>query len=98
VSDLIARIADRYAPRRIVLFGSHARGEANADSDVDLLVVMDTELRPLRQAMEISRDIRREVPADFFVRTPDQVEQPDPRDVMLRIMLEEGVTVYEAKH
>ncbi|MBF0311448.1 MAG: nucleotidyltransferase domain-containing protein [Magnetococcales bacterium] len=34
-----ARIAESVHPERIVLFGSHARGEARADSDVDLLII-----------------------------------------------------------
>lgn len=37
---MVERIATRVDPERIVLFGSHARGDARPDSDVDLLVVM----------------------------------------------------------
>jgi predicted nucleotidyltransferase len=38
---LIDAIVQTYAPRRVVLFGSVARGNAGADSDLDLLVVLD---------------------------------------------------------
>jgi len=37
--DLVARIVAAVRPERIILFGSHARGEARADSDIDVLVV-----------------------------------------------------------
>jgi len=43
VSDFSTRVRRAFGPRliRLVLFGSHARGEANEDSDVDILVVID---------------------------------------------------------
>ena len=40
-SELLNRVVDYFHPRRIVLFGSHARGEAGPDSDIDLLVILD---------------------------------------------------------
>ncbi len=41
IADMTARIARDFHPLRIILFGSHARGDATADSDVDLLVEFD---------------------------------------------------------
>jgi predicted nucleotidyltransferase len=38
---LLDSLVGTYGPRRIVLFGSHARGEARPDSDLDLLVLLD---------------------------------------------------------
>ena len=42
---MVKRIVKRFHPDKIILFGSHARGDAGPDSDVDLLVVMDFEGR-----------------------------------------------------
>ena len=42
VSVMVERIAARFHPERIILFGSHARGDAREDSDIDLLVVLST--------------------------------------------------------
>lgn len=39
--SLLQAIVEVYAPRRVVLFGSRARGEAGPDSDLDLMVVLD---------------------------------------------------------
>ena len=36
------RVVEEFAPQRVILFGSHARGDATPDSDVDLLVIMPT--------------------------------------------------------
>lgn len=45
--SLIRSIVAVYNPRRIILFGSRARGDARADSDLDLLVVVDDDGPPL---------------------------------------------------
>jgi uncharacterized protein len=72
ISRMVDRIVERFQPERIMLFGSHARGEGTLDSDVDLLVVMpvsgskrEAQLR-LREAL---RDIP--VPKDVIVTTPE---------------------------
>jgi len=41
---LIDSIVRTYAPRRVVLFGSQVRDTANADSDLDLLIVLDDDV------------------------------------------------------
>jgi predicted nucleotidyltransferase len=42
IDRTVERIVSRFAPRKVILFGSHAYGEPSADSDVDLLVTMNT--------------------------------------------------------
>jgi predicted nucleotidyltransferase len=96
VVDVVEQIVAHLHPQRIILFGSHASGTADEGSDVDLLVVMETPLRPLQQAAEISRALDQRVPADFLVRTPEQVAIRHPQDQSLRTVLQEGIAVYEA--
>jgi predicted nucleotidyltransferase len=96
VARLVDRIVEQFRPQRIILFGSHAIGTADDGSDIDLLVVMETSEPLLRQAAAIYRALDHEVPVDIFVRTPDQVAVRSPRDLILRTILEEGVTLYEA--
>lgn len=40
LDDVVTRLVDALHPERIYLFGSHARGDPHADSDIDLLVVV----------------------------------------------------------
>ena len=47
------RIAERFAPERVVLFGSHARGDADEGSDVDLMVLFSEVENPRDRAAEI---------------------------------------------
>jgi predicted nucleotidyltransferase len=66
------RIVARFEPERIFLFGSHARGTAGPDSDVDLLVVMPVlgSKRSAQLAIRLAlRDFR--IPKDIVVTTPD---------------------------
>lgn len=96
VGRLVDRIVEGFRPERIVLFGSHARGTADAGSDVDLLVVMETPETLLKQATAIYQTLDHDVPVDVHVRTPDHVAVRNPRDLILRTILTEGITVYEA--
>ena len=40
-AELLSRVVDYFHPRRVLLFGSRARGESGPDSDIDLLVILD---------------------------------------------------------
>jgi len=73
INDRMVRVIVRKVhPERIILFGSHARGEAGPDSDVDLLVVMPLS-RPKRPlALEIRAALRQfRVPKDIIVTAPE---------------------------
>jgi len=39
--ELLSRVVEYFHPRRVVLFGSRARGDSGEDSDIDLLVILD---------------------------------------------------------
>ncbi len=97
VRHVVEQIAERFPPERIILFGSHAADTADEGSDVDLLVVMATAEPVVRQAAAISRRVDHKVPMDILVRTPEQVAVPDLRDFILRLILREGLTVYDAR-
>ena len=72
IRELVARIAIRFQPRRIILFGSYAYGAPRPESDVDLLVIMETDLRQTRQALEIRQHINPLFGVDFLVYITDQ--------------------------
>ena len=81
VREAIARLVDHVHPEVIILFGSWAMGRAQADSDVDLVVVA-----PSRDRWGLARDLyvlwhrlRRESPAlppaDILVYTPEEFQK-----------------------
>jgi len=53
ILEMARRIERSFHPERIILFGSHARGDAGPDSDADLLVVMAVNGSKRRQAVQI---------------------------------------------
>lgn len=74
LESIIQRLVEGYDPDRIILFGSHATGEASPESDFDLLVVKETALRPIDRRVEVERLLAdRLVPLDLLVYTPSEL-------------------------
>jgi predicted nucleotidyltransferase len=97
LEEITRRIRDTTTPAKIILFGSYARGEADADSDLDLLVVVRDVRYPRRESTRIRRALRGLlVPIDVIVATPEQVERyRDSSGLVYRAALREGVVLYE---
>jgi HEPN domain-containing protein/predicted nucleotidyltransferase len=89
-------IVARFQPRRIVLFGSHARGDAKADSDYDLMV----ELASVENEWKMSWEIKEALPKgigdiDITVRTPARFdERRDDPGTLDWAISREGVIIY----
>ena len=91
IREMVRRIVRGFDPEAIILFGSHARGAARPDSDVDLLVVMPVEGSKRQKQLEIrlalhdvgvAKDILVTTPEDFAWRkeVPGTVERPASRE------------------
>jgi predicted nucleotidyltransferase len=69
---MVERIVREFDPELVILFGSHARGGAGPDSDVDLLVVMPVKGSRRRARLSIRRALRGiPMPKDIIVTTPE---------------------------
>lgn len=97
VSIMVERIVRRFEPLRIILFGSRARGDAQPDSDVDLLVVFSHVANKRRKAVEIRQAlVDLPVAKDIIVTTPDEIaRRGDLVGDVLRPALAEGKILYE---
>jgi len=91
IQAMVRRIVRRFRPERVILFGSHARGEAGPDSDVDLLVVMpfhgsrrekQVEIRVALHDIPVAKDVIVTSPEDFAWRkeTVGTIEYPAVRE------------------
>lgn len=97
IPKMVRRIVRRFAPERVILFGSHARGEGGPDSDVDLLVVMPVQGSKREKRIEIGVALSRFViPLDIVLSTPEELEarRHIPGTIERPAMLE-GKTLYE---
>jgi len=59
LEDLLDRVIRHFAPQAVILFGSHARGVAGPDSDVDLLVIVDDDAPAEKRRLGAGREARR---------------------------------------
>ena len=91
------RIAERFQPDKIILFGSYAYGKPHEESDVDLLVIMRTR-NAIDQSIRISLAFEQPFSLELIVRTPWQIERGLKDDNwFLREIMEKGKVLYEAR-
>ncbi len=96
--NTLLQALQRYQPQRVILFGSTARGEADADSDLDVLVIKETP-EPFVQRLEaMARLCPPGIHADILVYTPEELRRmvEDGNPFILQA-LEEGRVIYEAR-
>jgi predicted nucleotidyltransferase len=90
-------VAARFAPEKIILFGSYAYGQPHADSDVDILVIMPTR-NELDQSVKICSTVDYNFPLDLLVRTPRNLAwRLAEGDSFLREVMERGKVLYGKK-
>jgi predicted nucleotidyltransferase len=107
LQDIIGKIHDVYSVRKIVVFGSYARGDAHQDSDLNLCVIVAPgEEQPLEEwpakswlyrATKLSQRIATaEVAVDPHVFTEGEFDALREREhPLVGQILEEGRVVYE---
>jgi predicted nucleotidyltransferase len=93
----IQKIVQELNPEKIVLFGSYAYGNPNPNSDVDLLVIMNTKASPKDRSWAVSRLLLpRPFPVDILVKTPHEVKQGlETGDFFLKEVLTRGKVLYD---
>ncbi|MBX7256140.1 MAG: nucleotidyltransferase domain-containing protein [Candidatus Hydrogenedentes bacterium] len=96
IRQMVQRIVRKFDPERIILFGSHARGNPGPDSDVDLMVVVDVPGSKRERQLEIRmalHDIR--VPKDIIVTAPEEfVWRKDIAGTLEEPAAREGIVLY----
>lgn len=100
IPDSIRKITEKIikslSPQKVILFGSYAYGDVTFDSDVDLLIILDTKLKGAERQRAVSRLIQpRPFPVDIIVRTPEEILASHQRvDPFLNEILEKGIVIY----
>jgi predicted nucleotidyltransferase len=96
LQEIVRRILSVGSPHKIVLFGSQARGEARSDSDLDLLIIEDSELPRYKRSARYLRALVGLFPAkDVVVWTPDEVEEwAEVPHAFITTVLREGKTLH----
>jgi len=97
LQDVVRRIVDAAHPEKIVLFGSHARGTARPDSDLDVLVIAESREPRYRRSAPLYgalSDVL--VPMDIIVYTRGEVEEwGGVPQAFVTTVIREGKVLYE---
>jgi predicted nucleotidyltransferase len=98
--EVILRLAAKLQPEKIILFGSYAYGKPTPDSDVDLLVILETSASATERYLAVSSLLYpRPFPVDILVRTPREIEQALHKgDFFIEEIVSQGRVLYERTH
>ena len=95
---IVKKIVTGYSPRKIILFGSYAYGIPTEDSDIDLLIIKETDKRPIDRWMAVKRLLRdrnRDVSVSPLVYTSKELsERMAVKDFFIQEVLEKGKVLY----
>lgn len=76
IDDILQKLISDYAPQKVILFGSYAYGNPRPDSDIDLLIVKETDERFIDRPVTVRRilsDPRRTIGLEILVLTPQEL-------------------------
>lgn len=99
LNEITRRIVEKVRPEKIILFGSYAHGKPNKDSDLDLLIIKNTNL-PASKRFGIVSDALypRLIPMDFIVKTPREINNRlKGFDPFLKNIINNGKVLYDKK-
>lgn len=90
LKEAVRRIIENFNPEKIILFGSYAYGQPTADSDMDLMVIMNTDEKPHKRAVTLRKALKGiGIPKDIIVKTPEEFDRF--KDIV-------GTIIYPAAH
>lgn len=97
IQEVVQRIAEAFRPEKVILFGSYAYGTPRPDSDVDLLVIMESDERPAQRSRCVA-DVCHPgtIAMDILVRTPAELAQRlSINDSFFKEIMQKGRVLYE---
>lgn len=96
IDHIVQQIAEKFHPMKIILFGSYAYGETRPESDVDLLIIMETQLKEIQQEILICQQVDCHFGLDVIVKTPENLEKRLALgDPFLKEIVKKGKVLYE---
>ena len=97
LAEIVRRIVTALHPEKVILFGSYVYGTPSDDSDVDLLVILNSRARPVDRYLAVSRLLHpRPFPLDILVKTPEEITQALQKgNDFIREIMSQGRVLYE---
>lgn len=100
IDKMVQLLVTQYSPKMIILFGSFAGGIPHQDSDIDLLIIKETEERFIDRwctVHNILTGTHRSIPLDTLILTPQELDYRIARgDQFISNIIESGQLLYAA--
>jgi predicted nucleotidyltransferase len=91
VARIFARLS-AYEPEQVILFGSYARNESDDISDIDLVIIKETDEDFFSRIRSVLRILDMKTSVDVLVYTPDEFQAMKERgNALIETVLEEGI-------
>ncbi len=101
IPDIVERLTRYYQPERIILFGSYAYGQPTPDSDIDLLIIKETNERPIDRRVRVREIVyqpsRRTPISPLVITTAELSQRLRDGDDFLREVMSRGKVLYERR-
>lgn len=98
INQMVEKIVKEYQPKKVILFGSYAYGAPTEDSDIDLLIIKDTDKRRIDRWVEVKRilrDLSGNLAVSPFVYTENEIkERTAIKDFFIEEILQKGEVLY----
>jgi predicted nucleotidyltransferase len=98
ISKVTEKLRTYYNPKEIILFGSYASGNPDKGSDLDLLIIKDTDEKFRQRALNVRRVLIEEnglIGLDILVYTPNEIARRlEMGDSFLSKIMKEGIILY----
>ncbi len=99
LSEVVEKLKSEYKPLRIILFGSYAFGNPTEDSDIDLLILKNTNKRRVDRFVQVKKIIYNpnyKIPISPLVYTPNELEERlRIDDDFIKEIIQKGTILYE---
>ncbi len=99
VSEIVEKLKREYKPLKIILFGSYAYGNPTEDSDIDLLILKNTDERRVDRFVQVKRIIYNpncKIPVSPLVYSPEELEERlRIGDDFIKEIIQKGTILYE---
>ena len=96
IFEKISQMLKNEGAKRIAVFGSYARGDEKPGSDIDIIVVYQTEKKFMNRLEELYLSWTLPKAVDILAYTPDEFEQMQKENFFIQDAVKEGIVIYES--
>ena len=96
LESLVEQLRNIPEVRKVILFGSYAQGRRDLFTELDLMVIMESEKDFVTRGAELASRLRASVALDLLVYTPEEIEGIRQRP-FIRHALQMGEVLYEGE-